>query len=86
MKRILLAAVTVLSMSSFAVAEPLQLTSSQMDSVTAGGWRFGNINVQIALVKQSATATALAEAKFGKAVAIAVAKNESKVEQRIDND
>src|SRR3546814_5118380 len=47
MKRILLAGLTVVAMSSATLAEPVQLNNAQMDSVTAG-LKIRDVNVNFA--------------------------------------
>lgn len=84
MKKILLAAATVLCTSSFAVAEPVLLTDTQMDSITAAR-RSGDVNVNISILRQSADARAVAIAgRFGYASATAVASNRAEVDQEND--
>src|SRR3546814_363904 len=70
MKRILLAGLTLAAMSSAAFAEPVQLSSTQMDSVTAG-LRIRDVNVNFANVNQYAVAQskATAIAYYGNATA-----------------
>lgn len=73
MKKVLLAAATVLSMSTFAAAEPVRLTDSQMDSVTAAGKnvRVRNVSTNIAIMTQHGNGNAVIMKQHGKGKVIA---------------
>lgn len=55
MKKILFSALALCAMSTVAMAEPVKMTESRMDQVTAGYWR-PNVNVQVAVQNNIAIA------------------------------
>jgi hypothetical protein len=64
--------------------EPIELSLSQMDEVTAGRVRVCVICLNVAVVNQAALASAEAFGGFGDTEAEASASNEAEIEQEIN--